>query len=918
MIAVMSKLSKRHLRPVVLAMVALTIVTEGLLADYDEVVYCGFVSRSTYQRDKEQGNENKYAPDRKVDILHIKIDVTPDFDKRTVAGAATITFKPIAKTLDELVLDAYDLRVSSITGSVHIAGYNVTDEDITITFSKPVVPDKETSITVVYEAEPENGLYFRTPAMGYRPEDEHLFTQGESHSAPNWFPNYDYPNERSTSEVICRAPADMVILSNGKLISEKIDEESGLKISHWYQDKPHVNYLIALVAGKFKKVESMYKGIELAFYTPASQIEQAQNSFKDTADIMKFFEEEIDIDYPWSKYYQVVVNDFVAGGMENTTLTILSDYTLFKDETENIHSSQKLVAHELAHMWFGDYVTCKDWSHIWLNEGFATYYAHLYDGYKNGRDSMLYGLYLDAAKRVLSDRSSHKPMVYRSYRNPWEQFDYRAYLKGGWVLHMLRTDLGDELFRKCIKTYMERNAFDSVVTEDLNTVIEELTGRTYDRFFDQWVYHARHPDLTVKYKWEQKDKLAKVSVEQTQECDNNVMLFHFKTKVRFVIDGQNIDREIVVNKKKHDFYFALKKKPQIVRFDPEYGLLAKVKFNKPTEMLYAQLENHDDVIGRILACEVFKEKKDKETVKKVKKALNCDPFYGVRIEASRVLQEMHTDEAYEALVESLDQPDARVRSHVSESIGAFYRTESFEKTKQIISSEKNPAIVGGAIRNLGRYHSEDSRQIIIKYLDSESYRNYLAVAAVRAIDRLKDPSYIEVLHKTLFDRQQEFRSWYFGYGLKTLARISSDEDDKTEVFEFISAYVNHDNENVKAAAIEALGLLGDKRAIAIVETFSDDPAEDRIEYVALAALKRLQKETKHVSDEVVALREIVNELKKDNKTVAEELEEMKKRLDAKELGQKDLLSVISEWALEQDNENSVKEPNDASDIRLEN
>ncbi len=894
------------------AMIVLTIVTVDLLAGFDDV-YCGVFSPSTHQRDKAEGDGNKYAPDRKVDILHIKIDVTPDFEKRTVAGTATITFKPIAKPLDELLLSAYDLRVSAITGTADIAGYNVTDDDITITFAKAIKPGKETSVTVVYTAEPKDGLYFRTPAMGYRPEDEHLFTQGEPHHAPNWFPNYDYPNERSTSEVICRAPADMVVLSNGKLVSEKIDKKSGLKVSHWYQDKPHVNYLIALAAGKFKKVQSKYKDIDLAFYTPASQIEQAQNSFQDTADMMKFFEQEIGIDYPWDKYYQVVVDDFVAGGMENTTLTILNDYTLFKDETENIRSSQDLVAHELVHMWFGDYVTCKDWSHIWLNEGFATYYAHLYDGYKNGRDSMLYGLYLNAVKRVLSDRDVHKPMIYRGYSDVWEQFDYRAYPKGGWVLHMLRTELGDELFRKCIKTYMQRNAFKSVVTEDLNTVIEELTGRTYDRFFDQWVYHPRHPDLTVKYDWDQKDKLAKVSVEQTHECDDGVMLYHFKTKVRFVIEGKNIDREIVVDKKKHDFYFSLKKKPEIVRFDPDYGLLAKIKFDKPTEMLYAQLENHDDVIGRILACEVFKEKKDKETVEKVKAALNSDPFYGVRVEASWALRGMNSDEDYEALVESLDQPYARVRSHVTANIGSFYRTESFEQTKEIIAAEKNPSIVGEAIRTLGKYHSEDSKKIIVKYLKSDSYRNYLVVSAVNAIDSLKDPAYIDVLHKTLSDRQHELRPWDFGNALRTLARISSDEDDKTKVFKFISGYVNHDSENIAAFAIEALGLLGDKRAIAIVGTFSDDPAEDRIERAALSALKKLNKETKLVPDEIAALREAVDEFKKDKEKVAEDLKEMKDRLDAKELGQKDLLTVISDWASEQDNTGSAKEPGSESD-----
>src|SRR5262249_11923464 len=207
-----------------------------------------------------------------------------------------------------------------------------------------------------------------------------LWTQVETMGARHWFPCFDAPNEKFTSEVTCRIPEGMVVLSNGKLVSEEKDAGSGLVAVRWLQDQPHANYLIALTAGYFKKVEDRYKDVPLAFYTPASQIEQAMKSFKDTKDIMGFFEREIGLPYPWAKYYQVVVDDFTAGGMENTTLTILTDNTLHTAATESLRDSQGLVAHEMAHQWFGDLVTCKDWSHIWLNEGFATFYEELYDG----------------------------------------------------------------------------------------------------------------------------------------------------------------------------------------------------------------------------------------------------------------------------------------------------------------------------------------------------------------------------------------------------------------------------------------------------------------------------------------------------------------------------------------------------------
>ena len=830
--------------------------------------------------------ERQYAPDRKVDVLHITIDVTPDFRSRTVAGTTKIRFAPINEPLKELELDAVDLDVSSVTSTAKIEAFTVTDEAITITFNPAIRPGVETTVTVVHQAEPKQGLYFRTPEMGYPEEDTHLFTQGEFHEAPHWYPNYDYPNERSSSEVICRVPPEMTVVSNGRLVSEEIDPDSGLKVAHWLQEKPHVNYLVALVAGKMKKIESKYKGIPIAFYTPASLIEYAQNSFKDTADMLEYYEEEIGVPYPWDQYNQAVVRDFVAGGMENTTLTILTEGTLHTDATENIRSSQSLVAHEMAHQWFGDYVTCKDWSHTWLNEGFATYYEDLYDGYKNGRDSMLANLYATAGYLVRA-RGEHKPIVYREYRNAGEQFDYRTYSKGGWVLHMLRTELGEKLFRKCVKTYLERHALDSVVTEDLRSVIEEFTGRSFDRFFDQWIYHGRHPDLKVSYNWSQKDKLAKISVEQTHKVDDKVGLFHFRTKIRFIIDDKVIDREIVVDSKQHDFYFALPKGPEIVRFDPDYGLLADITFDKPAAMLYSQLENTDDIIGRLRAIDVLKKKKDKKTIAALKNVLNSDPSYRVRQNASSALRQIHTDDAFEALADSVKQSDARVRQQVVGDIGGFYRPESLKLTKRILRKEKNPEILTRAIRNLGQYNDKAARKLMLEYLGTRSYRNSIASAAIEVIRKLDDSFFIEPLKKTLAENEKEFTSGGFARALDTLAHISRDKENKTKVRTFLADYVNHPKRSIQSGAIRALGTLGDPKAIAVVETFSGDDPSDRIQRSAGDALKALREKKPLVPDEVIRLRETVDKLGKETDKLRDEMEDIKNRLDAKEQAKKD-------------------------------
>lgn len=830
--------------------------------------------------------ERNYAPDRTVDIRHITIDVTPDFQDRTVAGTTTIRFAPINQALEELRLDAVELDVSSVTSSAEIKAYHVTDEAIVISFDPAVPAGTEASVSIVHEAEPKQGLYFRTPEMGYPEEDTHIFTQGEAHEAPHWYPNYDYPNDRSSSELICRVPAEMTVVSNGRLVSETIDASSGLKVAHWLQEKPHVNYLIALVAGKFKKIESKYKDIPLAFYTPASLIEYAPNSFQDTADMMAYFEQEIGIPYPWHQYNQAVVRDFVAGGMENTTLTILTEGTLHSKDTETIRSSQSLVAHELVHQWFGDYVTCKDWSHLWLNEGFATYYEDLYDGHKNGRDRMLGNLYV-AARSLVRARSEHKPIVYRAYRHAGEQFDYRAYGKAGWVLHMLRTDLGPELFNHCVKVYLERHALDYVVTDDFRSVLEEITGRSFDRFFDQWIYHGRHPDLKISYAWQQKGKLARVSVEQTHKVDDKVLLFHFRSKLRFIVDDQIIDREIAVNSPKHDFYFALPQAPQIVRFDPDYGLLADIQFSKPNAMLYAQLKNTDDIIGRLRAVEALKKKKDKKSITALKAALNNDSSYRVRRGASSALRQIRTDDAFDALAGSLKQPDARVRLQVVSDIGGFYRPESLKLIKRVLSKEKNPAIIAQAIRNLGAYHDKGTRKRLLEYLKTKSYRNSIASAVIEVMRKQDDAFFIAPLQQTLAQNEGEFTSYGFSRALDTLAQLSRDEDDRTKVRRFLCAYVNHPNRRIQPGAIRALGTLGDPKAIPVVETFSGDDASDRIQRAAKDALRSLRENKPIVPEEIVRLRETVDKLNQETEKLRNDLEDMKDRLDAKEKGEED-------------------------------
>ncbi|MCB1232086.1 MAG: HEAT repeat domain-containing protein [Verrucomicrobiae bacterium] len=834
------------------------------------------------------GNGRKYARDREIDVTHVRLEIAPDFSTRSLSGVSRVEFAPIAKSLKQLRLDAIDLRVDKVEASAEIEAWQVTDDAIIVTFREAIPAKAKSWVRVTYSAEPKDGWYFRTEAMGYPAGDDHFWTQGEPETHRHWFPGYDYPNERFTSEVICRVPKGMTVLSNGRLVEES--QVGDQTLFHWKQEKEHVNYLISVVGGHFKKLEAKYGDLPLAFYTPPSEFAEAENSFQDTAEILAFLEGEIGIKFPWAKYFNVCVTDFVAGGMENTSVTTLTTNTLFSKASENLHTSHRLDAHEATHQWFGDLLTCKDWSHIWLNEGFATYYTHLYDEHKLGVEEMRYQMFGDA-QWVLSQKDD-KPIVWREYDDPFSQFDYRAYPKGAWVLHMLRSQLGPDLFRECVKTYVERNQNQNVVTHDLSAVVEELSGRSWDEFFDQWVYHGGNPELKVTYAWDQVKKLAKLSVSQTQKLSERVMLFDFPLPIRFVDEaGEVHDSTIRVHEKSEDFFFALPSAPKLVRLDPEGTVLAKIDFSPPNPLLFAQLENPDDMLGRLLAAKTLGGRKDDKSIDALKACLNGDGFYGVRIEAAKALTKTHTEESLAALLASRDQEDARVRRDVVQSIGRFYRDEALSALRETIEAEENPDIVADALSAVGKFPEDTVRPILVSALERDSYRHRIAVAAIRALKDQADPAAVDPLLKHLKSSEAEFTTSDFGRALDTLAYLARhlETEDREPVRLYIAGYLDSPKEKLRRSTIEALGTLEDPRSLAALQTFANsDDDESPEKKAADAAIKKLNaekgqaEEVKDLRKEMLDLQKELGNLRATFETLSKQLEEKEKAADEKD------------------------------------
>lgn len=764
----------------------------------------------------------KYARDRRVDILHVRLDVIPDFAKRSITGSMTMRFKPIGFPLAKLELDAVDLDIAQITiEGAKLAENEVTAEKLILTFDRPIAPEAEAAVTVRYSVQPREGLYFRTPEMGYKEGDTQLWSQGEAEMHRHWFPSYDYPNERFTSEVICHAPKDMEVVSNGTLRGKT--PEAGDRVAwHWLQDKPHVNYLIALACGYFHRLEDKAGALPLAMLVPPSYKQQAGPAFADTRKIIEFFQQEIGVPFAWDKYYQVYCLDFLFGGMENTSCTFEAASLLFNPDAEDLRTLHRLDAHETAHQWFGDLVTCRDWAHLWLNEGFATYYTILYEEQKSGRDAMLYSLWLEA-EDVLQSKDT-RPIVWRDYGDPIQQFDSRAYPKGGWVLHMLRSQLGEDLYRRCIRTYLERHRNGIVGTDDLQDVIEELSGRSFDQFFDQWLYHGGLPELKVEHAWDPDARLAKITVRQTQKLSEQVRLFRLPLPVSFTVPGaqEPLRFTMDVSKDVEDFYFTLPAQPDLVRIDPDYTVLAKISFTPPGPMLDKMLQS--DVIGRMLAVRML----DARGAEKLGKILREDPFHAVRAEAAKALAKFATPEARAALIAGSDgQSDARARRAVVEGLAALHTPESNETLWKMAAAEKNPLVLASIITTWGARPGEPGVAAALKkYLAGSSFHSALELAAIKALRAQDDETAVpEILVR--LQRPHDLSGYDIGGAFDALAFLARrpTHASRAAVRTFLTGALTDPRDAWRLAAVKALGTLRDPAALAVLEPLQG--GEDR-------------------------------------------------------------------------------------------
>ncbi|MES2417436.1 MAG: M1 family metallopeptidase [Bacteroidota bacterium] len=551
-----------------------------------------------------------------TDLVHTKLAVSFDYAKRYLYGKEWLTVKPHFYASDSLVLDAKGMDIKTVA-LVGVKGntplkFTYDNEKLHIQLPKKYVKDEKYTVYIDYTSKPnelkstgsaaitdEKGLYFINPDGTEKNKPTQIWTQGEAESSSAWFPTIDKPNQKTTAEIAMTVLSKYVTLSNGKLVSQKTNA-NGTRTDTWKMDLPHSPYLFMMAVGDFKIYKDTYKGKEVNYYLEPKYAPYAKAIFGKTPKMMGFFSKVTGVDYPWNKYAQIVARDYVSGAMENTTATLHGEHVQKTDRELLDGSEESTIAHELFHQWFGDYVTAESWSNITVNESFAAFSEIIWKQFDAGKDAADRTRYEKLRTYLASTHNGESANLVRfNYNNKMDVFDNISYPKGAVILYALKNQMGDDAFFKSLNRYLTTNAFKNGEAQQLRLAFEDVTGKDWSPYFNQWYYAGGHPILAVKYDY--KDGKATINVKQTQ--DASVQTFTLPLKVDIYAGTQKITREITIDKREQDFEFEVSAKPDLIDLDADKILVGEVKDNKTLANYIYQYTNAPSYANRIKAVE---------------------------------------------------------------------------------------------------------------------------------------------------------------------------------------------------------------------------------------------------------------------------------------------------------------------------
>jgi aminopeptidase N len=782
------------------------------------------------------GTVPQYAPDRNFKTEHIRLEFSFDLKKKIIFGRSVTSIRIITEA-DRVEFDAVNMQISSVRGRNNSAlKFDYDKMKLVVHLDKKAPPGSSLEIAIDYKlSDPPLGAYFIGPDKAYPKNPLQVWTHSEAEEARYWYPCHDAPHEKFTAEIILTLPSDFFALSNGLLANVTEDKKAGEKTFHWKMKNPIPSYLIMFAVGKFSEIRDEWDGIPITYYCEKGCEDDTRRAFGKTPAMLEFFSKKTGVRYPYEKYAQVAVACFPFAGMEHTTATTESDVLLHDEKAHQEYTRHdEVVAHELAHQWFGDLLTCKDWSHAWLNESFATYFEALFIKHDRGRDEFLYEI-LDKAKQYFSEDKDRyrRPIVTNIFMQPGDIFDRHLYEKGAVILHMLKNILGNEMWWKCINRYIESNKHSTVETSDLIKAIEETTGKNMKKFFDQWVYGAGHPELKASYYWDDKTKEAVIRIAQLQKTDDQTPLFSLPLKIEIITkEGPEIFSEKFEENQKQ-FRYKMKSTPIDVRIDPDFFVLKKLEFNKPRHMWHYQLENDPNPQGRIFAAQEIAKSGNNESAAILAKQFEREKFWGVQAEIALAISGIRTETSFQLLKKMVGTRNLKVRRAVATALGEFKSEKALDTLKILLSDKNSYFVPMEAARSIGRTGQEQAMQILKKTLSVASWNDVIKSGALEGIAQLQTDESIQLLKE------------HASYGYNERSRMTAIRNlgvygkGRKDVLDFLMETAKEKYSLIQIISVFAIGELGDERAIPFLEELTKGHRPDRVKRQALEAIRKI-------------------------------------------------------------------------------
>lgn len=666
-------------------------------------------------------NVYREAAPRINNLVHTKLDAKFDYSKSYLNGKVWITLKPHFYATDSLELDAKGMDIHKVNivkgASMSPLKYQYDGMVMNIKLDKKYKGGEQYTIYIEYTAKPDEfevegsaaitdakGLYFINPKGEEKDKPTQIWTQGETEATSVWVPTIDKPNQKTTQEIAMTVPAKYVTLSNGILVSQKTNSD-GTRTDTWKMDLPHAPYLFFMGVGEYAVIKDSYKGKDVTYYVEKEYAPVARKIFGNTPEMMKFFSRITGVDYPWQKYGQIVGRDYVSGAMENTTATLHQE-SAYQDARQLVDGNiwEDVIAHELFHQWFGDYVTTESWSNLTLNESFANYSEYLWREYKYGKDAADDHNYSDMSN-YLQSQSDAKDLVRFTYRDKEDMFDAVSYNKGGRILHMIRTVIGDSAFFKALNVYLTTNKFKAGEAHNLRMAFEEVTGKDLNWYFNQWYFGSGHPKLDVTYNYDDATKKTIVIVKQTQP---GTKVFRMPVAIDVYEGGKKTRREVWIKNKVDTFTISHNAKPDLVNFDGDKYLLTDKKENgKTLENYIYQYKNAGLYLDRREAIDFAAKQQDNAAAVELLRTALSDKYDGMRT----------------YVMEKVDMRKQNVRSALERDI------------YQLATKDAKSTVRAKAISLLPNYDKPEYKTLYTKALSDSSYSVAgEALSALTAVD----------------------------------------------------------------------------------------------------------------------------------------------------------------------------------------